>query len=384
VPTTLQDVAQKAGVSIKTVSRVVNKEKNVAEETRQRVLRTVQELGYVPHIQAQRLASGRARSIVLHYPLSNPGLFSNMIEMNFITGVALGAAEEEYYFSLVTGPLTSGGLLKLCRSAQADGLVLMQIAMQDWRVELLRKNDHPFVMIGRCENNDGLSFIDLDFEHAVVEAFAHLIDLGHQRIGFLTFPQEWRAKGIGSAVRALQGFKSAVTKFNCTPLYRESELGVKRAYSTAKSLLGENPHITAFVTVHNTLAVGAITALQEMNRKVPEDCSILDVAIGDESELIIPPLTGIEWPGHEIGHQAAKMLIRELKGTGLGLEQVLVPPKLKLHHSTAPAPLDRLNPFGAHCNQLGKSASSGIGHAWTRAVEYDRNGSQLSDREEEG
>jgi LacI family transcriptional regulator len=108
---TLQDVAQKAGVSMKTVSRVVNEEKNVAEETRQQVLQTIQELGYVPHVQAQRLASGKTRSIVLHYPLSNPILLSNLIEMNFITGVALGAAEEEYYFSLMTGPLTSGGLM---------------------------------------------------------------------------------------------------------------------------------------------------------------------------------------------------------------------------------------------------------------------------------
>jgi DNA-binding LacI/PurR family transcriptional regulator len=345
---TLKDVAKQAGVSMKTVSRVVNEEKNVADETRQRVLRVIEEIGYVPHIQAQRLASGRARSIMLHYPLSNPNLLSNLIEMNFITGVALGAAEEEYYFGLMTGPLTSGGLKRLCRSAQADGLILMQIAMQDWRVELLRENDYPFVMIGRCENNDGLNFVDLDFENAVVEAVAHLIDLGHQQIGFLTFPQEWRVKGVGSAVRAMQGFKSAVTRFNCTPLYRESDLGVKRAYSAAKSLLEENSHITAFVTVHNTLAVGAITALQEMNRKVPDDCSIMGVAVGDESELIIPPLTGIEWSAHEIGHQAAKMLIRQLKGTNPGPEQILVPPKLKLGQSTAPAPLDRLEgPFDA-------------------------------------
>ena len=90
--------------------------------------------------------------------------------------------------------------------------------------------------------------------------------------------------------------------------------------------------------MHNTLAVGAITALQEMNRKVPDDCSILDVAIGDESELVIPPLTGIEWSGYEIGHQAARMLIRQLKGKSPGPEQILVPAKLQIRRSTAPVP----------------------------------------------
>ncbi len=336
--TTLQDVAKKAGVSMKTVSRVVNNEKYVAEETRQQVLRVIDELGYVPHVQAQRLASGRTRSIVLHYPLSTPNLFSNPIEMNFISGIALGAAEEEYYFSLMTGSLTSAGLMKLCRGAQADGIILMQIAMQDWRVELLRENEYPFVMIGRCENNKGLSFIDLHFENAVIEAFAHLVGLGHRQIGFLTFPQEWRIKKIGVAVYSLQGFKSAVKRFNLRPLYRESELGVKWAYSAARSLLEENPRLTAFVTVHNTLTVGSIMALQEMNRKVPDDCSIVGVPVSDESELIIPPLTGIEWSGHETGHQAARMLIRELKGESPGAEQVLVPPRLKLRRSTAPPP----------------------------------------------
>ena len=323
---------------MKTVSRVVNNEKNVAEETRQQVLTVIQELGYVPHVQAQRLASGRTRSIALHYPLANPGLLSNLIELNFITGIALGAAEEEYYFSLMTGPLTSAGLMKLCRGAQADGLVLMQIAVQDWRVDLLRESNYPFVMIGRCGNTDGLTFIDLDFENALIEAYAYLISLGHQHIGFLTYSEDWRLKGLGPAVRALHGFKSAVKRFKVAPLYRECEQTVERAYWSAKSLLEEKPHITAFVAMHNTIAVGAITALQEMNRKVPEDCSILGIAIGDEGELFIPPLTAINWAGHDIGHQAAKMLIRQLKGESAKPEQILVPPKLQVRRSTAPVP----------------------------------------------
>jgi DNA-binding LacI/PurR family transcriptional regulator len=102
--------------------------------------------------------------------------------------------------------------------------------------------------------------------------------------------------------------------------------------------LKENPPITAIVAMHTTMAAGAIKALQEMNRKVPEDCSVVGVPVGEESELIIPSLTGIEWSGQQIGHQAAKMLIREIKGISLGSEQILVQPKLKLCQSTAPAP----------------------------------------------
>jgi DNA-binding LacI/PurR family transcriptional regulator len=209
--------------------------------------------------------------------------------------------------------------------------------VQDWRVEFLRENEFPFVMIGRCGNTDGLSFIDMDFVLAVMEAYDHLTSLGHQHIGFLTYPDDWRIKGLGPAVRAMQGYENAVEKYRLASLYHECPLTVDRAYWVTKSLLKEDPRITAFVTMHTTLAVGVIAALQEMNRKVPDDCSIVSVPVGIESELIIPSLTGIEWSGHEIGHQAAKMLIRELNGTSPQPEQILVPPKLKLCHSTGPA-----------------------------------------------
>ena len=90
---TLEDVAREAGVSMKTVSRVVNNERSVATDTRSHVLRVIAEMGYVPHLPAQRLASGRTRSIALHFPLSDPGLISNEVELDFITGIAFGAAE---------------------------------------------------------------------------------------------------------------------------------------------------------------------------------------------------------------------------------------------------------------------------------------------------
>jgi DNA-binding LacI/PurR family transcriptional regulator len=333
---TLEDVAKQAGVSMKTVSRVVNNEKDVSEETRQRVLKVIEDVGYVPHVQAQRLASGRTLSVALHYPLTNPGLISNQVELNFITGVAMGVAQENYFFNLMTGQLTPADLLKLCRGAHADGLILMQIAMQDWRVKLLQENNYPFVIIGRCGDNQGVSFIDLDFENAMLAVFAHLVNLGHQHIGFLAFPESWRQQGLGPAVRALEGFECAVNTFNLAPLYRESGQTVESAYAATNDLLRENPRLTAFVVMHNTMAVGALSALQDIGRKVPDDCSLIGIAFGNEGELIIPPLTAINWSGHDIGQQAAQMLIRQLQMEGSVPEQILVPPKLDIRRSTAP------------------------------------------------
>jgi LacI family transcriptional regulator, galactose operon repressor len=97
---------------MKTVSRVVNNEPLVADETRHQVLRVIAEMGYVPHLQAQRLASGRTRAIALHHPLEDPALISSQVEMDFITGIAMGAANQESFFSLMTSELTQAVVVR--------------------------------------------------------------------------------------------------------------------------------------------------------------------------------------------------------------------------------------------------------------------------------
>jgi DNA-binding LacI/PurR family transcriptional regulator len=333
---TLEDVAKQAGVSMKTVSRVVNNEKYVAEKTRQHVLKVIEEIGYAPHIQAQRLASGRTQSIALHYPLTNPGLISNLVELNFITGVAVGVAQDNYYFNLMTGSLTPTDLLNICRGAHADGLILMQISVNDWRVELLREHQYPFVLIGRCDHNDAVSFIDLDFEQAMLDVFAHLVGLGHRHIGLLTYPSSWRQEGLGPAVRALNGFEAAIKTYQLPRYYRESDLTIESAYAATNELLQECGHLTAFVVMHNTIAVGALSALQDRGSKVPNDYSLIGIAFGNESELIIPPLTAVDWSGQDVGQQAAQILIRQLQTSDTAPQQILVAPKLTIRRSTAP------------------------------------------------
>lgn len=91
MPITLQDVALRAGVSAKTVSRVVNNDKEISEETRERVRKIIEEMGYVPHEQARRLAAGKTRSITLHFPLAYPDQIINSLSTNFIVTSGVGA-----------------------------------------------------------------------------------------------------------------------------------------------------------------------------------------------------------------------------------------------------------------------------------------------------
>jgi DNA-binding LacI/PurR family transcriptional regulator len=255
--------------------------------------------------------------------------------MNFIMGIAMGAAEQSYYFTLFTGELNPRELKQICQGSIADGLILMQVALDDWRVNELKELNYPFTMIGHCHNNEGLSYVDFDFEHAVLDTYSYLVDLGHTHIAFMTYPQSWKQENLGPAIRTQLGFEKAVRQFQLEPIYRACDLTLESGYACAMEVIGRHPHVSAFVTVHNTLTVGAINAIHELGRQIPEDYSIIGIALGKESDLIIPPLTTIHWEGDQIGHLAAQILINQLNTQDNSVEQILVPPKLVIRRSTS-------------------------------------------------
>jgi DNA-binding LacI/PurR family transcriptional regulator len=202
-------------------------------------------------------------------------------------------------------------------------------------VETLRKLHFPFVMIGRCQDNQDLSYIDLDFENAVIEAYDHLLNLGHKKIGFFTYPESWRTAGLGPSIRSLLGFQQAIKRYSIEPIYYETNLNVDDSRSCVRAAIQQHPDMTAMVTLHNSIAVGAINAVQSIGKRIPGDYSLVGVSLGAGSELIIPPLTAIHWEGYEVGRQAATMLIDILNNKIPIPQQVLILPKLDLQNSTS-------------------------------------------------
>lgn len=332
---TLDDVAKRAGVSPKTVSRAVNGEKGLSEATREKILRLAEEMNYVPNKGAQNLASGKTQSIALHFPFFTPKLISERVEMGFVTGIGEEAAQANYHFTLFTGQLDPRKLTHICRASIADGIILMQVRVDDWRVETLRKLHFPFVMIGRCQDYQDLNYIDLDFENAVVKAYDHLVNLGHQKIGFFTYPESWRIAGLGPSIRAMLGFQQAIKRYSLEPIYYEMNLNVDDSRSCIQDAIRQHPDMTAMVALHNSIAVGAINAVQSIGKRIPDDYSLVGVSLGAGSELIIPPLTAVHWEGYEIGRQAANMLIDILNHQISAPKQVLVLPELDLQNSTS-------------------------------------------------
>ncbi|MBX3080258.1 MAG: LacI family DNA-binding transcriptional regulator [Anaerolineae bacterium] len=334
---TIADVARLAGVSVSTVSRILNGKHDVAPATRDRVQQIIAEIGFKPHAQAQRLRAGKTRNLALLFPLKSPGNIPyNPLEVDFILGAAAAAAEKDFLFSLITTPVTKQSLLNLYRSAQIDGLVLMQVYAHDWRADLLRNNNCPFVMIGRCDDNTGLNFIDIDFESAVQTAFDHLVGLGHRKIAFLGQPAEMRKHGWGPATHAWQGYERALATHSLAPLYRETGSQRREIIDSTLELLDEQPDLTAIVSVHEFAPLSVIQALKKRGRNVPDDCSLIAIMNERIGELSSPPMTHVDFPAHAMGYEAVQMLIRRLEGDPASPEHIMIPPRLIIRNSTAP------------------------------------------------
>ncbi|MBA3872380.1 MAG: LacI family DNA-binding transcriptional regulator [Anaerolineae bacterium] len=333
---TITDVAKAAGVSVPTVSRILNNKEYVADETRERVNQAIKQLGYVPHTQARQLRGAASQTLALHHPIESPHELSTVIETSYFTGTAEAASEKEYFINFLVSQLTPDSLLNMYRSNQVDGIILLQVRMDDWRVNILRENNYPFVMIGRCSELEDLTFIDLDFENAMLLAVDFLVELGHQNIGLLTYPQSWRKAGIGPAVRSLDGYKRALDNYGLRSSYREIGLNsVEEGYEGTHDLLQENPELTAIITVSHLTAAGSIKALAARGRNVPQDCSVMSVGFGGNfADVVTPSLTTLEWSPYEISYQATVLMIDKLRQKDLPAQQILVAPNLVVREST--------------------------------------------------
>lgn len=329
---TIRDVAQMANVSVATISRILNNKPDVSEETRQKVLEVIDELGYARSMQWKQITSGKTRVITLHYPYKLA--ISNQVSLHFITGVTTACEEHGYSLHLVTQSLDTNSLLDFYRTNQSDGVILMEIRMDDWRVKLLSQHNLPFVMIGRCENNEGVNFVDFDFESAVTVAVRHLVELGHQNIAFISVITDPVRNHYGPSVRALEGYEKVCAQYAIPKLYCEADNGFEHVKLATSNFMRKHPEISAIITIFDTAVAGIFSGIESLGLRIPDDISFVGLADAQGTELTSPSLTVLDFPASSMGYDAATMIINELEKGTKTRKQILVAPKLVIRSST--------------------------------------------------
>jgi DNA-binding LacI/PurR family transcriptional regulator len=331
----MADIARRAGVALSTVSYVLSGKRSVSEETRARVHEAIRELDYHPHPRARALASGTSRTIALFLPSAN---WSQLpVQQTFVAGVTQATSEHDYALLLSTAATDPSHVAELVEKRRADGVILMEILLEDPRVEILKDRELPFSLIGHCEDNTNISYVDLDFADAINRAVRHLAELGHRHIALFNFPAEQLAAGYCSAVRGHHAFEEATTAAGIEGIHIPCPHTIPEAYAATEDLLHQHPSCTAAITTGWQFS-GLLAAARDAHLSIPEDFSLVAIISPQFAEMLTPTLSGIDWPAFEAGKTAAELLITRLAGGEEDPTQILLHNELVTRQSTGPAP----------------------------------------------
>ncbi|MFJ9149167.1 LacI family DNA-binding transcriptional regulator [Streptomyces sp. NPDC102270] len=311
---TMADVARNAGVSVATVSHVLNGTRPVLPHTRQAVLDAVDELGYTPNTLARSLVTSRTRSIGLAVSaISNP-YFTEILQ-----GVEAGALEHGYSLLIADphdDPVHERKVAQLLHERRVDGMIVAPSADPRELVSYLGRHQVPTVFLDRVIDDVGGSgpqrFDQVCAENTEPMAglVTHLAGLGHRRIGLVA-----GLPGLSTTAERIAGYRQGLTAAHLPHddhlvVHGDSEAAGAERATAALLALAEPP--TALVTANNAMTIGTLRALREHGVSVPDDlalCCFDDFAWAD---LFSPRLTAIAQPSREIGAQAVRVLLERL------------------------------------------------------------------------
>lgn len=344
---TMLEVARRANVALSTVSYAINGTRPISEETRKRVWAAMDELGYQPHALARGLASKRSRIIALLFPASPRGFGAT--ELEFVTATAEAAQAKGYHLVLWSTDIHNvAELHQLIRQTLVDGVLVMEVRMQDERIDLLRHIEVPYSMIGRPADPSDMPFADIDFEQTTRDAVDYLLGLGHRRIAFVNHSEESLAAGYGPSVRSAEAFDRAARAAGIEALSRTCQDTLLAGQQMFDELFSAHPDLTALVTMNERATVGVMREAAERGWRIPDDLSIISlVTSGRVAEMTLPSLTAMTPPAAELGQLGVDLLIGQLEGGHRELVHQLLPCRLVVGGSTGPARDPSLRP-GQH------------------------------------
>jgi len=328
----MSDVAREAGVSLMTVSRVINNKGDVSSETRQRILEIISNLGYRPSGIARSLATQETYTIGLVVPdVSNP-FFADITQ-----GVERLAHSRGYHVFLCNteeDPQRELAVIQSLEEKRVDGLILCSPRLEEEKLINAIVKLPAVVLVNRRlhkAEQDTFDGVNLDDERCGQIAAHHLIQRGHQRIGFLTGPP---ASYSGAGRR--RGFLAALQKAGITlddDWVRPCHPSVEGGHEAGCSLLSAHPQLTALFCFNDLVAVGVLQACNELKRRVPQDLAIVGHDDIPVAALVSPALTTCRIPRFELGARAVKALLERLRDCPDDCSQIVLQPELVIRES---------------------------------------------------
>jgi len=329
---TIREVAKRAGVSLQTVSNVINgKTSQVGPETRERVLHWITELGYQPNLHARGLRSQRTYTVGFLTVDPSARFLADPFHTAILSGMADVLRENDYGLLVqALDPLAPAeGFERLFRQRRFDGAAVHlsgQPAARARAIEQMNESGCPFVLIEERVSGPRAVSVRADNRNGAMKAVEHLHARGHRRVGFLYYAEpSWPA-----IEERLAGVEAALKALRLPPAVRLAidEESFERARVVMEAGLRQDPALTAIVCSNDVVAVGALQAVKLAGRKVPGEVAVIGFDDFDFAQYVDPPLTTVALPGYEMGRRAAELLLEHFPNGRFAETDVLFPTTL--------------------------------------------------------
>jgi LacI family transcriptional regulator len=330
---TIREIASAAGVSIATVSRVLNGRPDVSDETREAVLRVVRSSGFSTNRSARALSGGRTGLIGVTLPI---------VEAAYFAFILSGASEALYEqdMRMVLCPTLHQHerevtLLERLMHGTTDGAVLTLPEESNEELRALQRSEYAFVVVDpRVQLDPGIPAVSAANASGARAATEHLLALGHRRIAAITGPRGWMASS-----ERLNGYHAALGAAGILPeteLVVESNFRIADGEEAAGALLDLHDAPTAIFAFNDNMAIGAIRAARARGLRVPDDVSVVGFDDSEQAAIVAPALTTVRQPLAEMGRMAVSLLTRLLDRQSVEALHIELATRLVVRESTAP------------------------------------------------
>jgi len=334
---TLKDVAAKAGVSYQTVSKVLNKQANVAPETEARIRLAIQELGYRPNVSARNLRTQSSNLLGYAWRQGGNKEEPHPVLDRFLYSAVQTAESNNYH--LMTFLIEDDDNLdvaiysELYARRQVEGFILADTNHNDPRIAYLIEQDIPFASFGRANEAWDFCWVDVDGRSGIYQVVDYLIKKGHERLGLITWP-EGSKTGDERESGYFDRLAEAGIQFDGDWLVRGNNTVQVGAAGVSKMLeLAEERRPTAVICMSDHLAIGAMSGASSVGLRVGQDIAITGFDDIPMSAFLHPPLTTVRQPINEVGRKVVDLLFQQINGEQLDKKSFLLEPSVIVRES---------------------------------------------------
>ncbi|MCP8971275.1 LacI family DNA-binding transcriptional regulator [Ectobacillus ponti] len=306
---TIKDIAKMAGVSVSSVSRVINNSKPVNDEIRERVEKVIQETNFRPNALARGLIHKSTNLIGVIIPQVNS------VSAHLINGIEEVAARNGYHIILSnSGSDTEQELkaLDIFAERQVDGIILSSVDITEQHVQQMNRNKVPLVVVGQKTTEYGIPWVDVDNYQPVAEVVRYLVRCGHERIGMIYGPLQDQSAGLSRYQAFLDEMARKQLPIDPAHLV-ESRFTTKGGYEAMESLLRNESVPTALVCASDIIAIGAKNCAEDRGYLIPEDMSIVGFDDIELAALVRPQLTTVQVNIERMGTRSMEILLQTIE-----------------------------------------------------------------------